>query len=406
MGDSGRPLGSLLQEASACLAKAQLGFSHSEVQALQGQLQEVRRAVDAALMGYESSDAVNDNEDELVQEALQVRSKALAVCREDEKRCERLHREQRDLKAQRKKLQRACNTADTDLRRAENMAKQRQSALRTLCDEAASTKAVLEMEIEAKAEDLNKTNELSNRLNQNLHGLIAKHNESLEENDQAKIVLQQFRNVDTFKKIKEKECAEVDAELRRMQTALEDQMKQLQLDWEHQMSQYRAQITELQGQLGDLQTRYDQKCAVAERELENQIGQKKRSVEEVELQVAAQIRELEDLRQSKALALRSQISHHQQRVKDVVSTSQTQMEMQISEVKKAYRSKVKNEAVKCEDAIVKERLAVKVAETEAGKWQHSVQRLRENYNAHAVKSAAYVKSLDDKTTQRILSLHR
>merc|ERR1719316_858890 len=264
-------------------------------------------------MGYESSDAVNDNEDELVQEALQVRSKALAVCREDEKRCERLHREQRDLKAQRKKLQRACNTADTDLRRADNMAKQRQSALRTLCDEAASTKAVLEMEIEAKAEDLNKTNELSNRLNQNLHGLIAKHNESLEENDQAKIVLQQFRNVDTFKKIKEKECAEVDAELRRMQTALEDQM-----------SQYRAQITELQGQLGDLQTRYDQKCAVAERELENQIGQKKRSVEEVELQVAAQIRELEDLRQSKALALRSQISHHQQRVKDVVSTSQTQ----------------------------------------------------------------------------------
>merc|ERR1711988_1104125 len=152
-----------------------------------------------------------------------------------------------------------------------------------------------------------------------------------------------------------------------MQTALEDQMKQLQLDWEHQMSQYRAQITELHGQLGDLQTRYDQKCAVAERELENQIGQKKRSVEEVELQVAAQIRELEDLRQSKALALRSQISHHQQRVKDVVSTSQTQMEMQISEVKKAYRSKVKNEAIKCEDAIVKERLAVKVAETEAGK---------------------------------------
>merc|ERR1719240_591278 len=55
-------------------------------------------------MGYESSNAVNDNEDELVQEALQVR-------REDEKRCERLHREQRDLKAQRKKLQRTCNTA-------------------------------------------------------------------------------------------------------------------------------------------------------------------------------------------------------------------------------------------------------------------------------------------------------
>merc|ERR1712118_227015 len=192
----------------------------------------------------------------------------------------------------------------------------------------------------------------------------------------------------------------------RMQTALEDQMKQLQLDWEHQMSQYRAQITELQGQLGDLQTRYDQKCAVAERELEHQIVQKKRSVEEVELQVAGQIRNLEDVRQSKALALRSQIAHHQQRVKDIVSTSQLQMDMQIAEVKKSYREKVKKEAAKCEDAIVKERLAVRQAEKEAENWNKSVQRLRDNYTAHAVKSSAYVKSLDDKTTQRILSLYK
>jgi hypothetical protein len=405
MAGSNRPLGSLLKEASACLSRAHLSFPHGELQSLRSELQEARQAVDAAILGYESSDAVNDDEDELVQEALQVRSKALQACRDGEERCKQLQKEQKNLKAHRKELQRATNKAMVNHRRAEDMAKQRHGAFQTLCDEAGRAKAALEADILVKRADLDQTSELSRRLNDNLQGLIAQHHESLAENAQAKVVLQQHRNVDTYKTTKEKECAACDMTLRSVQSELEDAMKQLQLDWENQLSRYRAQITELQGQLGDLQTRYDQKCAVAERELENQIVQKKRSVEEVELQVAAQIRKLEDVRQSKALALRSQIAHHQQRVKDIVSTSQLQMEMQISEVKRTYRTKVKKEAVKCEDAIVKERMAVRQVEKEADKWQQSVQRMRDNYTAHAVKSSAYVKSLDDKTTQRILSLY-
>lgn len=405
MSGPNRPLGSLLKEAAACLDRAQLRLPRGELQVFQGELQEARSAVDAALLGYESSDAVNDNEDELVQEALQVRSKALAATREGEERRERLRREQRDLKAHRKELERACNTADIHLRRAEAMAKQRETSLQHLCHKADSANSELVTEIEKKAVDLNQTNELSRNLHQNLHGLIAQHKAALEENARANSVLHMEKNRDSFKKTKDKECGDHDDALRNAQAALADQMRQLQMEWEQQQAQYRAQIAELQGQLGELQTRYDQKCAVAERELEHQITLKKRSVEEVENQVAGQIRQLEDVRQNKALALRSQIAQHQQRVREIVSSSQMQMEMQISDVKKAYRHKVKQEALKCEDSIVKERLAVQKAEKEAVKWKHSVDRMRENYRAHAVKSAAYVKSLDDKTTQRILSLY-
>merc|ERR1712193_327183 len=174
----------------------------------------------AALLGYETSDAVNDDEDEIVQEALKVRSKALEACQDGEERCKRLRREQRDLKAHRKELQRHCDSASTNLRTAEDMAKQRQAAAQALHGEAARAKVALENEISLKSDEFDQTSELSRRLNENLQALIAQHDFSLAENARAKKVLLTFRNVDTFKKTKERECSDVDLTLRRVQAEL------------------------------------------------------------------------------------------------------------------------------------------------------------------------------------------
>merc|ERR1719506_3089962 len=94
------------------------------------------------------------------------------------------------------------------------------------------------------------------------------HEEVLVENERAKEVLALERTVAHYKERKEKECKEWDARLQKATLECEQRMQNLTSTWTNRDVKYNQEMADLQAQYDELQSKYERKRSVAERELD------------------------------------------------------------------------------------------------------------------------------------------
>lgn len=344
-------------------------------------------------------------EGELVREALRMRDEALRAREEAEERILELEKENGRLLAQTTEALRETEKLRARVSAADDAAKERERALERRYEELVSSKNELHGLVDLKSDQLIRSNALSRQLDMSYAKLKRTHAEVLQENERAKEVLALERTVAHYKERKEKECREWDARLQKAQLECEQRMQNLMSTWESQNRKYAAEMQELQGQYDELQSKYEHKRSVAERELDYQISLKQKAVEEAEDDSATKIAELSTEMQQKTLQLRTQILQNQKQVRENATATRRKMEAQIEEISTAYKAKVSREKAEADELVRFEREKVRQAAEDRATWEARVRKLERSYKGHAAKTAVLVHSLDMATRQDIARVH-
>jgi len=405
-----------LRDAVACLftavpliAKAVRGAQRNGVAALSAghtssrlvdTSHAVRNSLEGALAVLQAS-----GEDELVQVTLQQYEQACAAHTQVDEEIKTEGQYIAELRKGIREIERSIARAAGDQNRLQaSSGAERIRALQRRREVAKTTLSELQKESEGLSQRLEESIQQNRELDASMQKLEQEHQCTIKENARAHRALRGDPSLESYRKTKAQERLAADEALARAYAECEAEMARLAKEWAGKQTQFEADLRDLQEEHKTLEVHLQGKQTEAEETLSRQADENGQTVSDAQNTVNSDIQRMEEVRQQKVLALRSEVARSRQMVQEASIGVQKRMEIQANEVRLAYRYKKKIEEARCKDEISAERQSVEAAKKEREEMERKAARVRENYRAHAVKSGTYVKSMDPQRRQKLMQL--
>lgn len=232
------------------------------------------------------------------------------------------------------------------------------------------------------------------QLNVNMREIEQARMIAMEENARANQLLASGENLEFYRKAKEREKVAADAEMAQARAEGEAELARLRDGWAMTQAKYTAEMLELQAEVRSVQARLKEKNKEAEQVLAKQASAWAECAEDMGKNVTYGIQALEDLRKEKAQHLHREVLRARQRERDAAASTQQRLEAQLAQVKLEYRSKAKMEELRLGEVVQADRMSVEAAKKKAEIWGVRANHMREAYKGHAIKSGAYVATME------------
>jgi len=388
-----------LRKSVGCLTAAYLLFAKSSASSSRPleTLRVARRSLEEALALAEARD-----EDEQVQVLLRQHERALAERRDAEARCADEEQQVAGLRAHVAEAERSVAKHRREQRQVHDVG--RLGALEKRCVAARALVRELQVEAQAISQMLSSSNAHNEDLERRAKQFEQQHSRAVVENVHARQVLGDHPSLEAYRRSKQQELHEADETLAQAFAECEAEMARLTTRLAAEQERVRADIKDFWNDVQELQSQAADTQAQAEDILSKQAVDHRRTLEETDSQVAAEMRALDERRQERVMALRQETSLAQRCLRDAAGGARRQLELQRHEARLAYRERARCEEARCESAVLAELRTVEEAKREREQWERRAARMRENYRAHAVKSGSYVRSLDPGRKEQLMNL--
>lgn len=375
---------------------------HIRIEVALGRLHALRRSLDAILELGEAN-----GEDACIEVALQQHDRALIAREDADEHCRREEQEIADLKLHVAELENQTAKGKRGHLRLQEVSGEER--LRALEQQRSAAEALLH-DLKNSAGGVTSTLFSSSQRNRELD-LKAKivteeHRISATMNLQAReaLAISNDPNLESYKRTKDQERSEADVLLAQARRENEADVKLIQHRFAELQARYASDLEDMRGEVQSLQALLAKKRAQAEEHLARQSSDHRQALEEADANIAADLKQLEELRRQKVLAVRSAVANARQQMIEVSMGAQRQLEVHMNEAKLAYRNRVLAEEARCDELIIAERRAVEEAKQQRWELEKRAYRTRESCRRHANQSGSYVKSLDPQRKQQLAEI--